>query len=1032
MKWILISLSAVVLLPILLFVSVLFYLDSADLSQHRDVIAEQVSKLAGRRLSLGGELDLNISMTPSIVITDIALANAAWASEPEMLTIQRVEAEIDLSALLHGDIHILRFHVQDVKSLLETNADGLGNWVLVETGDADVVTDEAGKTGELKLPWIGDAFIGDVEFIYHDGQSGQRVTAKLDHARVNAANPESPTEFDIVGQVNSKPVEINGKFAIPAVLATGSMDIPIELHATVLDLKADATGTITGAAESPAVDLSVEANAANLDQLRQVFGDVVPQVQPVKLVMKVKGDPGQPVSFKLNVIAGEGKLDTQLTLRRDGPRPNLTGKVDINDVDVERLWAPLLAGKPVDSPATKAQTPPSTSSDQFDQAIALDWLEAFDADVVLTTKNINLPQLHIKSLQNRFIVDDRNLKLDGLKLTTDAGSVMAQLLLNARGKRPELQLDLNTTVIALGKLQPLAGNERLVHSSAEADVALTAHGETVAGLVESLQGSAQLDYNNPERKEKLSLKLESKPEEKTARPRLVVAADGLFDGHAIELSGNIIPPAAVMTSRKPYAVDLALRALGVSAKVNGTIADPYSLDDLDLDLGIEAHAANLVGLQKAFGKNVPTVGKTTLATRLTMQQSKLRLSKLRAGLGDGRVDGWLVLDTSASVPDLQADLTFTDLNLDKLLPAEEKPAEPETKPAAKTADDKLFSDAPLPFETLSKANIKATLRARNLVQNNRRVKDAKIKIDLAGGKLSVALLKIASARGELDGEFAVDTSGNKTPAVMIKLKAPELDLGEILASGDVTTTIEGALATDIFLQAQGNSLAQIMGSLTGNIHLLMKNGTADAKALDMLVGGLSAMFGTIFTDQSSKTRINCAICDLTLKDGMLTPQLAVLDTEYSTVFAEGQVDLKNEQLDIKVSPEAKGVTLSVAVPVRLHGKLSDPGIEVEKTGALIKTGEFWATVVYPPAALVKFTDLGGGQQNPCVSMVAEKAGMPILDGVGKVVGGVVKGAEGAVKGVGTGLGKIFDTEEDTDSTTDTENDVDEEDDFDDY
>ncbi len=269
MKWILISLSAVVLLPILLFVAVLFYLDSADLSQHRDVIAEQVSKLAGRRLSLGGELDLNISMTPSIVISDIALANAAWASEPEMLTIQRVEAEIDLSALLHGDIHILRFHVEDVKSLLETNADGLGNWVLAQPGDDEVDADDTGKTGELKLPWIGDAFIGDVEFTYHDGQSGQSVTAKLDHARVSAANPESPTEFDIVGQVNSKPVEINGKFALPAVLATGSMDIPIELHATVLDLKADATGTITGAAESPAVDLSVEANAANLDQLRQ-------------------------------------------------------------------------------------------------------------------------------------------------------------------------------------------------------------------------------------------------------------------------------------------------------------------------------------------------------------------------------------------------------------------------------------------------------------------------------------------------------------------------------------------------------------------------------------------------------------------------------------------------------------------------------------------------------------------------------------------------------------------------------------------
>ena len=153
--------------------------------------------------------------------------------------------------------------------------------------------------------------------------------------------------------------------------------------------------------------------------------------------------------------------------------------------------------------------------------------------------------------------------------------------------------------------------------------------------------------------------------------------------------------------------------------------------------------------------------------------------------------------------------------------------------------------------------------------------------------------------------------------------------------------------------------------------------------------------------------------------------------------------LKNEQLDIKVSPEAKGVTLSVAVPVRLHGRLSKPDIEIEKTGALIKTGELWATVVYPPAALVKFTDLGGGKQNPCVSMVAKKSSFPFVEDIGKAVGKGVKGVGGAVKdagsglggavkGIGSGLGKIFGSEEDTDSTTDTENDVDEEDDFDDY
>lgn len=265
--------------------------------------------------------------------------------------------------------------------------------------------------------------------------------------------------------------------------------------------------------------------------------------------------------------------------------------------------------------------------------------------------------------------------------------------------------------------------------------------------------------------------------------------------------------------------------------------------------------------------------------------------------------------------------------------------------------------------------------------------------------------------------------------MLFKLVAPQVELGELIITSGVAA-IEGPLATEIYLQSQGHNLAQIMGSLDGDVKLLMNQGSADAKSLDMFVGGLSAMVGTIFVDQSSKTTINCAICDLKFENGILTPQLAVLDTQYSTVFVDGQVDLKKEQLDIKVSPLAKGVTLSVAFPVNLQGSMASPDVEIEKKDALLKTSQLWVNIAYPPALLVNFADFGDGKNNPCVSMVAEKSGMPILEGVGKAAGGIVKGVGGAVKDVGSGIGKIFDTgDEKEDSETPAEVKVDE-DDFD--
>ena len=115
-KWILTSVFAVIILPILLVVGALIFLSTADLTKHRDYVSRELSEIAGRQISLNGELGLSVSLTPSVVVTDIAVANAPWASEPEMLTVQRVEAEIELLPLLRGDIHIPVFRLRRVKS----------------------------------------------------------------------------------------------------------------------------------------------------------------------------------------------------------------------------------------------------------------------------------------------------------------------------------------------------------------------------------------------------------------------------------------------------------------------------------------------------------------------------------------------------------------------------------------------------------------------------------------------------------------------------------------------------------------------------------------------------------------------------------------------------------------------------------------------------------------------------------------------------------------------------------------------------
>ena len=157
---------AVVMLPVALMLAALVYLNSADLSQHREFIAGQISNVAGRRLSLDGELDLNLASTTSLLVSDISLANADWASDPAMLKVQRIEVEIEIAPLLQGEIRIPRVHIEGVEVSLETDASGKGNWVLQPPAAPVAGRDEADtEAAGFRMPVIGDFVIdGTVDF----------------------------------------------------------------------------------------------------------------------------------------------------------------------------------------------------------------------------------------------------------------------------------------------------------------------------------------------------------------------------------------------------------------------------------------------------------------------------------------------------------------------------------------------------------------------------------------------------------------------------------------------------------------------------------------------------------------------------------------------------------------------------------------------------------------------------------------------------------------------------------------------------
>ncbi|MDP6176107.1 MAG: AsmA family protein [Rhodospirillales bacterium] len=134
---------------IAVIVAVVAVLLSTDFNQYRGLVAEEAKAATGRDLVISGNLDLNLSLTPSLSVQGVTLANAAWGSRPEMVKLGSFEAELELLPLIKGDIQINRVRLTGLDVLLETDKKGRPNWLL---GGGASPAPEKASSGDQKGP----------------------------------------------------------------------------------------------------------------------------------------------------------------------------------------------------------------------------------------------------------------------------------------------------------------------------------------------------------------------------------------------------------------------------------------------------------------------------------------------------------------------------------------------------------------------------------------------------------------------------------------------------------------------------------------------------------------------------------------------------------------------------------------------------------------------------------------------------------------------------------------------------------------
>ena len=198
--------------------------------QYKEWITSGVQSATGRDFSIQTlELDFNTSLT--VDAKGIRMANADWSDRPDMLTVDKLAAEIDLISLL-GGVAEIRTVIEKADVLAQTSPEGASNWAMGTAPDTPEgkETDEKpdSEFGGLPVrPLIREFRIQDSTVTVIDGKSGEEKKATINNLLLET--PEADLTLALSALFAGKPIEMTGNLGrIDKVLVDESSPINID------------------------------------------------------------------------------------------------------------------------------------------------------------------------------------------------------------------------------------------------------------------------------------------------------------------------------------------------------------------------------------------------------------------------------------------------------------------------------------------------------------------------------------------------------------------------------------------------------------------------------------------------------------------------------------------------------------------------------------------------------------------------------------------------------------------------------------
>lgn len=449
-------------------------------------------------------------------------------------------------------------------------------------------------------------------------------------------------------------------------------------------------------------------------------------------------------------------------------------------------------------------------------------------------------------------------------------------------------------------------------------------------------------------------------------------------------------PLVNVDPNRPYPFDAHIEAGPTRAAIAGTIPHPFDLGRMSGKMRLSG--PDLADLYHLTGLALPTTPPYDLAAGFARVEASYAFRRIHGRVGDSDLGGALSVNDSTGRPFLRADLASRRLRLVDLaavLGAAPKhlaghTVSPQQKViAAKLrAEHRVLPDTHLSVGRMRGMDANVAYRAQSVDAGRLPIRALSLKAVLDHAVLTVDPLAMSLPQGRFTGVIRLDAR-RAPPSEAVDLRLTDARLENLMPGKGGFPPLEGGLFARAKLSSVGDSLRAAAAGASGSVTLVIPHGEMRKAFAELL--GINAANGLLllFSKSQSETPIRCAVADFHASNGILTAQRIVIDTGPVLSLGAGQIDLRNESLNLRLAGKNKKLRLlRLMAPITVKGTFEAPkfGVDIGKAAGQFAIGGLLAAVVSPLAVLLPFVGPGLAHDADCPALIASAGarGAPAL------------------------------------------------------